>query len=167
MSKVLNALILVGFFLFLGLLPTSLHAQDVLHTPYFVTYDHYLEEVDALEVGTSAVVGKDHDLNTFIGGFTEFEYGARRWWTSEFYLDWQHTRHEGSLFTGFRWENRFRPFLEPHKINPVLYVEYEHLNGADKTLKEIVGFDGVADLAVPNSEAREEHGNELETKLIL
>ena len=48
------------------------------------------------------------------------------------YLDWQHTKHEGSLFTGFRFENRFRPFLEEHRINPVFYVEYEHVNGADK-----------------------------------
>ena len=48
-----------------------------------------------------------------------------------------------------------------------MYVEYEHLNGADKTLKEIVGFDGKADLEEPNSETREEREHEIETKLIL
>jgi hypothetical protein len=57
--------------------------------------------------------------------------------------------------------------LEPHKINPVLYVEYEHLNGADKTLKEIVGFDSKQDLAVLNDIAKEEREREMETKLIL
>jgi hypothetical protein len=167
MIKAIHVFTLLGLSSLLGLLPTGVQAQEPIHTPYFVTYSSYLEEVDALELATSVAVGKESGMNTFISDFTEFEYGARRWWTTEFYLDWQHTRHEGSLFTGFRFENRFRPFLEPHKINPVFYVEYEHLNGADKTLKEIVGFDGKEDLMVPNDEAREEHEREIETKLIL
>ena len=49
----------------------------------------------------------------------------------------------------------------------MLYIEYEHLNGADKTLKEIVGFDSKFDLTEPNSETREEHEREIDTKLIL
>jgi hypothetical protein len=158
---------LAGILTSLTLVPVSLLAQERTPVPYFITYSHYLEELDALEISSSAVVGKDADINTFVGNWNEFEYGARKWWTSEFYVDWQHTRHEGSVFTGFRWENRFRVFEEPHKINPVLYVEYEHLNGADKTLKEIVGFDSKEDLAVPNSVAREEKEREIETKLIL
>src|SRR5262245_11725600 len=158
---------LIGLFAVLGPLSALVFAQERMPTPYFVTYDHYMEQPDDLEIGMSPVLGWANDLNTFLGTLNEFEYGVRRWWTTEFYLDWQHTQHEGSVYTGFRFENRFRPFLEPHKINPVLYVEYEHLNGADKTLKEIVGFDSVADLAVPNSEAREEEEREFETKLIL
>ena len=165
MVRVKNALI--GLFAALGLLPALVLAQERTPTPYFVAYDHYMEEPGALEIGTSPVLGRAHGLNTFLGALNEFEYGARRWWTTEFYIDWQHTRHEGSLFTGFRFENRFRPFLEPHRINPILYVEYVHINGADKTLKEIVGFDGKEDLNVPNSDARQEHEREIETKLIL
>jgi hypothetical protein len=149
------------------LLPASLLAQERTPTPYFVTYDHYLEEQDDLELSANGTIGRDDDINNFVGNFNEFEYGARRWWTTELYLDFQHTNHEGSLFTGWRWENRFRPLVEPHKINPVLYVEYEHLNGADKTLKEIVGFDSKEDLAVPNDVAKHEKERELETKLIL
>jgi len=71
------------------------------------------------------------------------------------------------LFTGVRFETRYRPFRETRKINPVLYLEYEHLNGADKTLKEIVGFDNKEDLAEPNNETRHEHEREIEPKLIL
>jgi hypothetical protein len=112
-------------------------------------------------------LGRDPDINTFWSNWTEFEYGARRWWTTTLYLDSQHTKHEGSLFTGFRIENRFRPFLEEHRINPVFYIEYEHLNEADKIIKEVVGFDGKEDFTEPNSETREEHEQELETKLIL
>ena len=79
----------------------------------------------------------------------------------------QHTQHQGTLFTGFRVENRFLLFVEPHKINPVLYFEYEHLNGADKVIKEVVGFDGRKDLEVPDSETRREHKREIEPRLIL
>ena len=49
----------------------------------------------------------------------------------------------------------------------MFYVEYEHVNGADKVLKEIVGFDSKQDLTTPNSEARKEREREIETKLIL
>ena len=40
----------------------------------------------------------------------------------------QHTSNDSTIFTGFRWENRFRPLLHDHFINPVLYLEYENLN---------------------------------------
>jgi hypothetical protein len=158
--------ILILLVVVLGFLSAPILAQE-RGERYFITYDHYMEEVDALEIGTSPVLGRAHDLNSFVGDWNEFEYGATKWWTSEFYIDWQHTQHEGSLFTGFRFENRFRPFLETRRVNPVLYVEYEHLNGADKTLKEVVGFDSKADLEEPNSETRQEREHEFETKLIL
>src|SRR5262245_18177314 len=164
MSKhhtVLTCVMVLGFF------PAAALAQAEHERPYFVTYDHYMEELGALEIGANFVLGRAKDLNTFLGNWTEFEYGARRWWTTEFYLDTQHTRHEGSLFTGMRFENRFRLLTEDHAINPVLYVEYEHLNGADKTLREVVGFDSKEDLRVPNSVAREKTEHEIETKLIL
>jgi len=54
-----------------------------------------------------------------------------------------------------------------HFINPVLYVEYEQINGADKILKEIEGHDVEADNGDPNAIARQDHDHELEFKLIL
>lgn len=158
---------LIGLLFILGLGSSPAGAQERTPAPYFVPYDHYMEEVNALEIEQDVVRGSDHTFNTFWGGATQFEYGVRKWWSTELYLDWQHTRHEGSLFTGFRIENRFRPWLEPHKINPVFYFEYENINGADKILKEIVGFDSKEDLAVPNDIARREHSHEVETRLIL
>jgi hypothetical protein len=150
-----------------GVTPATALAQERTPSPYFVTYDHHMEELSALEIRTDAVLGQSSSMNTFLGDATQLEYGATKWWTPEVYLDWQHTRHDGSLFTGFRVENRFRVFVEPHKINPVLYLEYEHLNGGDKVIKEVVGFDGRRDLEVPNSETRHQHEREIETRLIL
>jgi hypothetical protein len=40
------------------------------------------------------------------------------------------------VFTGFRWENRFRPLMRSYFINPVPYVEFEDLNGADRSFRE-------------------------------
>ena len=150
----------------LGFLSTAVFAQDE-ERPYFVTYDHHMEGKDELEIGANAVLGRSEGINTFLGQWLEFEYGAMTRWTTEFYVDWQHTRHEGAVFTGVRWENRFRLSTNEHKINPVLYIEYEHLNGADKIIKEVVGFDGKDDFKVPNSVARKESEREMEAKLIL
>jgi hypothetical protein len=135
--------------------------------PYFVTYSHDLEEPGNLEIETKSALGRPGGGDHFGAIATEFEYGVRAWWTSEFYLDGQTTPVDSTLLTGFRIENRFRPLMKEHLINPVLYVEYENISGADKTVLEVVGHDGQADLSEPNGDARHEHQHEGELKLIL
>src|SRR6266478_6908377 len=135
--------------------------------PFFITYTHQMVEPGNLEFATKSVTGKPGSGNRFLGALTELEYGVTGWWTSAFYLDGQSTRRESSLFTGYRWENRFRLLPREHWINPVLYVEFENINGADKGLLEVVGHDGKEDIATPNAEARLEKKREIETKLIL
>ena len=134
---------------------------------FFVTYTHKMEEPGNLEITTKNVTGKPGDGNRFLGSALEFEYGLRGWWTTELYLDGQATSHDSSVFTGFRWENRFRLLPREHWINPVLYVEFENINGADRALLEVVSTDGSDDLTAANSDAREEKKRELEAKLLL
>ena len=136
-------------------------------SPYFVAYDHYLEEPGNLEIEYFSTYGTQRVGNSFHAFWTEFEYGATAWWTTEFYLDGQTTFHDSTVFTGFRWENRFRLLKHEHFINPVLYLEYENKNGADKILKEVEGHDVESDFLVSNAEARKEHIHEMELKLIL
>jgi len=135
--------------------------------PYFVAYDHNLEEPGNLEVEYFSTFGTQRAGNNFHSYWTEFEYGVKAWWTTEFYLDAQTTFHDSTVYSGFKWENRFRVLQREHWINPVLYVEYEDVNGTDKTLKEVVGHDVEADYLAPNDEARREHQREIELKLIL
>jgi hypothetical protein len=135
--------------------------------PYFVTYSQHLEEPGNLEIATRTVTGRPDGGNRFLGSVLELEYGVRGWWTSEFYLDGQKTMSDSTLFTGYRWENRFRLLPREHWINPVLYVEYEGINGADKGLLEVVNHDGQADLTGNNRDARREMKHEIEAKLIL
>jgi len=136
-------------------------------SPYIVTYDHYLEEPGSLEVEYSATFGTQRGGNDFHAFWAEFEYGATAWWTTELYLDGQTTFNDSTVFTGFRWENRFRLLQREHLINPVLYIEYEQISAADKILKEVEGHDVESDSADSNATSRKEHDHELEMKLLL
>ena len=148
----------------LALLPLACQAGEA---PFFITYTHQMEEPGNLEIATRNITAKPGEGNRFLGSTTELEYGVKGWWTSEFYLDGQSTARESALFTGYRWENRFRLLPREHWINPVLYFEFENVNGADKSLLEVVGHDGASDLAGPNAETRREKKREMEAKLIL
>jgi hypothetical protein len=156
MHKALLSLLFWG-----ALMGATASAQEA----YFVTYSHQMEEPGNLEIGNKSVAGSPAGGNSFFANNLEFEYGVKGWWTSEFYLDGQSTRNESTLFTGFRWENRFRPLLREHWINPVIYVEFENINAADKSLLEVVGNNGVGDLIERNN--RSEKEREAELKLIL
>jgi len=157
----LKLFMLSGLFAFL---PAAAPAQE---SPYFVAYDHFLEEPGNLEIEYFSTFGTQRGGNDFHAYWMEFEYGATAWWTTEFYLDGQTTFGDSTLFTGLRWENRFRVLKREHFINPVLYMEYGHKSGADKILKEGEGHDIESDFLTSNAEARKEHINEIELKLIL
>jgi hypothetical protein len=135
--------------------------------PYFVTYSHHMEEPGSVEVETKTAGGQPRAGGMFFGTSTEIEYGTRAWWTSELYLDSQHTVDQSTLFTGFRLENRVHPLLREHILNPVIYVEFEDINGANKSLLEVVGHDGESGLGADNGTAGLEKLREVELKLIL
>ncbi len=153
--------ILAGFAL---LLPPRASAQE---SAYFVTYTQVLEKPGNLEVEFRGTTASPKNGNGFLSGTLELEYGATRWWTTEFYLSGQTTHNDSTVFNGFRFENRFRPFLKDHFINPVFYIEYENLNRADRSMLEVTGHDSIADLIVPNGVERPELVRSIDTKLIL
>ncbi len=155
-----------GLLLLLGVIVPAHVRMSAQEDPYFVTYSQVMEEPGNLDVESFNVAGNPKGGNSFLGSDLEFEYGVKAWWTTEFYLDGQITQNESTIFTGFRWENRFRPLAREHWINPVLYVEFEDTS-ADKTLREVVGHDGNDDFLVPNWLAREDKEREIELKLIL
>ena len=145
------------------LLTATALAQEA---PYFVTYDHHLEEPGNLEISIANTGGLARaDQRTYFAPYIELEYGTKTWWTSELYLEWQSTLGDSAIFTGWRFENRFRPLSREHWINPVLYLEYENINEASRIQKEIVGNSG--EIGIPNAELRQTAAHELETKLIL
>jgi hypothetical protein len=134
--------------------------------PYFVTYDHHLEEPGNLEIATTSTMGIPRSgQRLFFAPYAEFEYGVTGRWTAELYLEGQSTSGDSAVFTGWRLENRFRPLKREHWINPILYLEYESLNEASRIQKEIVGNAEIS--SERNAELADVHAHELETKLIL
>lgn len=75
---------------------------------------------------------------------------------TEVYLEGQSTLRDSTVFTGYRWENRFRVLPREHWINPVLCLEFENINDANRSLLEVVGNDGASDLGGLNAETRGE-----------
>ena len=144
--------------------PLSLTAQEL---PYFITYSHNLEEPGSLEIESKLADGQPQQAGRFNAAALELEYGTRAWWTSELYLEGQTTAADSTVFTGFRLENRVRPLLTEHWINPALYVEFEDINEANRSLLEVVGHDAWPDLAQPNAVGRAVKDREAELKLIL
>jgi len=90
----LSLLVLASF-----CLPAPTRAQE---NPYFVAYDHYLEEPGNLEIEYFSTFGTQRGGNDFHSYWMELEYGATAWWTTEFYLDGQTTFGDSTLFTGIR-----------------------------------------------------------------
>lgn len=161
--------LLLCFFLLLA--TGRSRAQD---TPYFVTYDHHFEKAGTLEIETFSTMGfprapepdsAERGQRFYAAPYAEIEYAVHDQWTTAFYLEGQGTSGDSTVFTGWRWENRFRPLKKEHRVNPVLYFEYESLNDASRIAKEVVG-EG-PDLDVTNSALRAVKSHEVETKLIL
>lgn len=142
---------------------TLAHGQEA---PYFVTYDHHLEEPGNLEIETSATAGIPRSgQQLFVAPYMEIEYGVTGRWTSELYLESQATSGDSAVFTGWRLENRFRPLKREHGINPVLYLEYENVNEASRIMKEVEGHSEIS--SERNAELSRTAVHELEAKLIL
>ena len=142
---------------------TLLHAQE---SPYFVTYDHHLEEPGNLEVEVYTTSGIPRSgQQAYVAPYMELEYGVTGRWTSELYLEGQGTVGDTAVFTGWRIENRFRPLKREHWVNPILYLEFESTSEASRIQKEIVG--GGPDVTSPNSVLQPSRNHELEAKLIL
>ena len=141
------------------------HAQT--EPPYFVTYSSALEEPGNLEIENQNIAASPKNANLFFAPTMELEYGVTGWWTAETYLQGQSTQNDSTVFTGYRFESRFRPLPHEYWINPVFYVEYETVNHADKSFLEVTGNSSVANLQVGNARLRHETERSIEGKLIL
>ncbi len=82
------------FLLLLCLLsPLSLSLAHAQESPYFVTYDHHMEEPGNLEIATSTTVGAPRaGQHAYFAPYAELEYGVTGQWTTELYLEGQGTR---------------------------------------------------------------------------
>jgi hypothetical protein len=133
--------------------------------PYFVTYSSDLEEPGNLEIEFKGLTSEPKDANPFFSDTAELEYGATAWWTTELYAQSTSTENDSTVFTGFRWENRFRPLPREYWVNPVIYIEYERVSDADKSLLEVTGHDSIARFQVNNNQSHKIVEKSIESKL--
>jgi hypothetical protein len=148
------------------LLLITMRSSFAQESPFFVTYTHHLEEPGNLEVEVSSTTGVPRNGQRFYSApYMELEYGVTARWTSELYLEGQSTWGDSTVFTGWRWENRYKPPKREYWINPVLYLEYEDINEASRIQKEVEG--GGPDLSSRNALLTPGRNHELESKLIL
>lgn len=138
---------------------------DAQERPYFVTYGDRLERPGELEVSVLTTIGDVRESPNYVAPWIEVEYGVTRRWTTEVYLEGVTIHKDASAFTGWRWENRFRPLAGEHFLNPVLYLEYENVNDASRIQKEIVGEGSPSNARL--GELIRERAHELEGRVIL
>jgi hypothetical protein len=117
---------------------------------------------DVEGLSTAGVPGSGE--RSFFAPYLELEYGVSARWTSELYLE-SDADGGGIVFTGWRFENRYKPFRGEHRINPVLYLEYASVNEASRIFKDVEGH--APDLSLPARVLARSHDRELEGKLIL
>jgi hypothetical protein len=151
---------------FLSLALISATVCSAQESPFFVTYTHHMEEPGNLDVETSATPGVPRSGQRFyVAPYLELEYGFTAQWTSEIYLEGDSAWGDSTVFTGWRFENRYKPLKREHWINPALYLEYENLSEASRIQKEIEGIG--PNLTSSHRVLAGERAHELETKLIL
>jgi len=129
----------------------------------FVLYNHHTEEKGATEINQfsdfSNAGGGEQDYSAQL---LEIEHGFTDTWTTALYFEGVKIDGEDYEFGGWRFENRLRLFDYGAFLNPVLYVEYEHLRPEHRYIRAVTGrTDG------EEEEGEEETEHELETKLIL
>ena len=122
--------------------------------PFFVLYDHHPEEKGEVEVMLMTDYAKSKVGGNNIPQMLEIEYGVTKKLTTELMLEGQKTMGDTWVFTGWRWENRYRLFERELPVNPMIYVEWENLNGATKYKMEVSGFRDLQ--PVRNREAKKE-----------
>src|SRR5256885_9411626 len=98
---------------------SAVSASFAQESPFFVTYTHHMEEPGNLDVEISSTSGIPRSgQKSYFAPYLDLEYGATAQWTTELYLEGQSTWRDSTVFTGWRWENRYKVLRREHWINP-------------------------------------------------
>lgn len=105
----------------------------------FVLYNHHTEKAGDTAAMLMSDFAQDESNQSYNAQMLMVERGITDRWTSEFMIEGQRTPGEPYRVTGWRWENRYRPFDYGAFLNPVFYVEWENLKTSTKYLMEVSG----------------------------
>src|SRR5258708_37582123 len=104
------------------LIPLTVLPALAQERPYFVTYDHYLEERGSLEIAFATTTGvpKKRD-RVYTAPWLEIEYGVTGWWTAELYLEGVPAPGERGAVPGLGVRERLPPLRARRPTKTVLY----------------------------------------------
>lgn len=136
---------------------------------FFTTYASDVEEGEAELMLMNDLTLPSHEhrgegQGLYLSHMMELEYGVSPQIAVELMLEGYEDLRSGEMaFTGFRLEGRWRLFKDEVPLNPMLYVEYEHLSAATRYKMEVSGW------VLPPYEEGPEPPNEriLESRLVL
>lgn len=138
---------------------------------YFTTYNHHIEagEWELMFMNDYTVpstINRESGEGHYFSQMIELEYGVTDRFATELMIEGFEDLESGkSMFTGFRWENRFKLFKKETFFNPLVYMEYEHLQKETRYKMEVSGWIKPPYKEEDSGEERDERI--LETRIIL
>lgn len=112
---------------------------------YFVTYNHHLEKGERevmvmFDYTRPSATNREEGQDSYFSQMVELEWVVTDQFATELMLEGFEEPGGQKKFTGFRWENRYRLFKNEVPLNPVLYMEYEHLDYQTRFKMETSGW---------------------------
>lgn len=133
-----------GAALFLALLAAG-PAARAGNGGYFAAYNSHIEkgekEVMLMSDYTRpSKAAREEGEKSYFSQMLELEWAVTDKFATELMLEGFAEPGGPKRFTGFRWENRYRLFKDETPLNPMLYMEYEHLSHLTRFKMETSGW---------------------------
>lgn len=146
-------------------------AQGSADMGYLTTYSHHIEkgELELMlmnDLTSPSSIRKEREgLGDYFSHMIELDYSVTDQLVVEFMPEWFEDVNTGkSMFTGFRYEVRYKLFHDDVPLNPQVYAEYEDLHIATRYKMEVSGW---VNPPYTITEKEEDRERILESRLIL
>ena len=134
-----------GVVLFLAIIAGSLTASWAGNGGYFVAYNHHIEKGEKeimlmSDFTRPSKANKEEGQKDYYSQMLELEWAVTDKLATELMFEGFEEAGGPKKFTGFRWENRYRLFKDEVPLNPMIYMEYEHLSHETRFKMETSGW---------------------------
>lgn len=133
-----------GIALFLAMLAGG-SAARAGNGGYFAAYNSHIEKGEKeimvmADYTRPSKAAREEGEKSYFSQMLELEWAVTDKFATELMLEGFQEPGGPKRFTGFRWENRYRLFKDETALNPMLYMEYEHLSHLTRFKMETSGW---------------------------
>lgn len=112
---------------------------------YFVTYNSRIKKGEKeimlmSDYTRPSKSNKEEGQKDYYSQMLELEWAVTHQFATELMFEGFEEPGGPKKFTGFRWENRYRLFKDEVPLNPMVYMEYEHLSHQTRFKMETSGW---------------------------